>query len=732
MAAAGKIDTSKYIIIDGLPPNVTLEKCDLFKKQLAKKMLEKLGHERFFLHLITDLSAGLAIGAFVKFFSSVDAEKALALLNKFKFTRLDMLTTYRWEELEECATPLGPYEPPEFGDTNLGEDVHNTMMDDVLARPQLILKSGLQYDVEWSTFDNVLGKFDAIAVAPAASSSSAAAAASDKKPLAHLAEYDRKSKKLLPGIVTGTTNNPKPFPIWSPYGTLLISQHATGLKFWGGKNLDPLFEVSEPDIKSFQISPLETYMVVRKSKDITVWNIKESRQLKTITGMDTDSAVILKYNADDTLVAAWVPVKDVVDAQNKVIGSTPGTMTIYHAATMKHIRGTTEAVRSYTFELPDLLDFEWNPNRPQQMSMVHRGDAQIGWKVTVDRIVIEEGETEKDRLAVLLTDFRRNVVAVSEIRLLWHPFGGLLAAKTVKEVQGTSLVEYILFRVFEASCAADHFKLETNIQPMRFNWCPTGQSFAVTVADTSVKVMGAYKVALRIYTIEKVGLKLRGSFPTSGDTILWASKGSRLVSINFDKSTLEFYLLNDANKVATLLEKAEHPAITDAQWDPSGRFLCTWTSSLRHPGDSRLLRVFDMNGRKLQEARLDRLSHLAWRPVAKGVLSESRLQKIRLALPHISAQYKAEDDRREQLKAKAELDVRTALEAKYIKTMNEIAADAAKRQLKEQREALRDMAASRKRQQTQLAKLPEEQRTIVEVVIEEKGQTPQYLKDGEK
>ena len=72
---------------------------------------------------------------------------------------------------------------------------------------------------------------------------------------------------------------------------------------------------------------------------------------------------------------------------------------------------------------------------------------------------------------------------------------------------------------------------------------------------------------------------------------------------------------------------------------------------------------------------------------------------------------------------------RIKLEQKYIKAMDEIAADTLRRGLKAKREELRDSAPSRERQRQQLAKLPEAERVVVEVVVEEKGQTPQYVNE---
>ncbi|CUG87197.1 eukaryotic translation initiation factor eIF2A, putative [Bodo saltans] len=700
---------NRHIVIDGLPTNIAPARHEVFRKFFTTTVAKKLGHENFVVHLTIDddassATSGFVNGAFLTFVKPSDAEFALSAMNRFPLTKSEMLSTYRWSALATAKEPVTEYVAPELA-AETAADLANAMMQDPAARPMFLTKSGQHLDIELSWYDNAKQKVD-LHKKPTADRNDS---------LGQMCEMDRRMGRMaLPGLIYGTNTTPKPLPIWTPLGSMMVTQHLTGLKFWGGEDFKCLFEIVEENVTAFLISPLENFLIVRSDREVAVWNLKQSRKLKVIAGFNPDQWPLGKFNADDSLVAF-----------NK-----SGDLLVYDTKNdMSLVQASIDTRHSYTYRLENLVDFEWSPFHASHIALIFSGDQHVGWSVSIEDIA-----TDDERIASMNNAIRRNFLGAGQVNVLWHPEGTGLAAKITKFDKGgeVSAVEYCLFRIFAKSITADHFKIENMYSAERFAWQPGGKYFAVLLLDKAsinAKTVTGPKMTVRFYSVDGKGLKTLGSFPTSANSLHWAPKGTRLVAANYEKSLFEFYGINDAG-VAQQFEKCEHPAVGDTQWDPSGRFFASWNTCLRTPEGCRY-RIFDMNGHRILEKRAEKFSHFAWRPLAKPVLDADEVNEVKKKLKSIIEEYEAADQAVEDAAAKVIRDKQEKAEREYKTRMDAIHRHHAEKKYAETREQLRAKAPMTIRQRKFLASIPEEQRMTTEIVTESRVKARDEVK-GQK
>jgi uncharacterized protein with WD repeat len=672
--------TEKTIVVDNLPAGIgSKEKQDKLTKALGVFISTTIDVpvSDFTVHLVNDKNNSSAIGAFVTFTKSSDAKKGLSMLNRVAFDKTSIFSTFRWKEMRE---ELPAYESPEFeSEKNLG--ITNPAMEDPMARPMLLLRHGNFHDTELHWIDRLKGKLELY-----------------KKPMSDrndnlglMTEWNRKDDKHT-GLVVGGANVSKPLPVWSPLGTMLISQHPAGIRFWSAAApFHLLYEIPLAHIRAFQVSPLETFVAIKRDKDLSIWNVKECKLLRIHGGFDID--------------AGWPIAKFSADEQHVVMRY--GTQVrLYKTATMELVPGSYN-VRPYTVDIPNLQDVDWSPSNPKQLAFVCSGDQHSGWRVTIDELVI------RDNVASFTNVIRRNFMKVAKVQLLWHPEGTGLAAKITKT---DNITEYCLFRIQRNSISGDIFKIEPEFQPARFAWQNGGKYFAITLISSVVTGLGAAKMEVRFYSVDGKGLSLVGKFATIATSIHWAPKGNRCVAANYEKSILEFYSINAAG-FAVQQERVEFPLISDSQWDPSGRFFAVWTS-YHKSNDNNKYRIYDMNGVKVVEAKTEKLSHISWRPLLPTLLDNATVEQVQKNLKEIAKKYEEDDKKKEADLAEAERLRREKAEHDYVTRMKAIAAFHQQKGYMETRAELRASAPSLVKLNKVLAAMPEGERTVTETCTE--------------
>jgi translation initiation factor 3 subunit B len=119
-----------------------------------------------------------------------------------------------------------------------------------------------------------------------------------------------------------------------------------------------------------------------------------------------------------------------------------------------------------------------------------------------------------------------------------------------------------------------------------------------------------------------------------------------------------------------LLGTADHYALTDVEWDPSGRYLATSASSWTHtvglagPGYATCSHnfpqlengyaIWDFRGQEITKQIQDRFKQFIWRPRPRTLLTKEQQRQVRKNLREYSRTFD-EDDAAEESNVSAEL-----------------------------------------------------------------------------
>lgn len=634
---------SKNIIVLDVPKNINREKLQKFHVFFTKTVATKTGvavnefNLKFFFNEDDTVK-----GAFIEFARRADAERAVDVLNMFQITKNDTLTAFRWDELSKTAELPDEYQEPRIEINTNDVDLTNTMMYDLDARPQYIIKKGSpNFEVEWHWVNWKYRKIDTVRKA----------SFSRSDPMAQWSEFDRSDKQMKKERVKGVD-----LPMWTPYGTYLISQHDDGLKLWAGSTMSLVMHVNEADIQQIQVSPHEQFLVVKTASDISLWSIAQAKRLRSLRSVhiDENQWPAVRFNADDTLCSV-------------IRGD---SILVYDAASMSPV---VDEVTGKALKVPGIIDASWNPADGESIALLVNDEHGFRVEICTVDVEYEEELTETVAKTISLKPLmRRNFITAKSVALLWQPSGEHLAAKVEHAKTGT--MDYSLFQIGRNSASAHQLQVQGSA--VRFNWQPSGNYFAVIVEKPKSKADqdGKANLELEVYDISaKPVMKKLGSVKTAGLSIMWSPKTPRLYSCDFAFSILELIGIDEKAKTIVSMGKREHQFVTNAEWDPTGRFFATWTSNKSRMTDNRYI-IGDMNNRIICEQRhtSENLVFFAFRPVSKPKVSSEQIVKIKKELPkYIEACKKIDEDARRKELQEEEEKVRK-LEREFCNRMDAI------------------------------------------------------------
>lgn len=689
---------ARNIIITGFPQNVTSEKRDRFLKHLEGKFATVLGHSNFIVTLLTDRQRNVVSGAFLTCVTEADAQAALAKLHMMRFTQADVLQTYPWSAMQNVTVDDGPYVPPELPEHEEAElDFGHNMAEDPDARPQFLVKGAKSLDCEWYWFDWERGQ-PQIYRRPRVLG---------KDALQKWSEVDRNAKALNPGLVSSLQYVVRPLPVWSTFGTMVISQQTRGLRVWGGRDMHVLFEISSY-VGAFMVSPFEKFLVVKGTNNISLYNIRTAKRIRTLGNLDLNRAdgwPITRFSADDTLVAVCKSGYDVSNPKAHEMGK----LHIYDSETMRLLQGNTKVPAAYTFAIPGLYKAEWNPVVAGQMAYASFPEVNQGWRVVIANIGIDEDEICTEHILV-----QRNFMQAERLDMLWHPAGTYLSVKVTRK-QNT---EFYLFHVTGRNVPAFQLRVKQGFTATRFAWQPDGNYFALIIEQEGVTQLGETAI-LMIYAIQNNQLKLLSSVNTSTRSIFWSPKGANLVVANFNKFILQFISISQHNTVHEV-KKITDIAISDAQWDPTGRYFAVWMSTIENAGSSGHYTIFDIHGNKLYRTESKTFSHFCWRPLPPSMLSPSEVRNVRDSSKTLLEEYETIRIKKVEEEQKRVEDHRKEMERTYLKKMNDIAQKVREQHIIKKRKDLENSSRWLRYWNLRLKALPEDERKTHETIVEER------------
>ena len=704
---------NRFLVVDDLPPGITAAKQGTFLKLFQSKLPDIIGHDPVSVELVGDAKDESFTSAFIEMKTAAQADTAVEKLNGFAFTKACKFSAFAWSEFDTVLQTSdtdkkhkASASSAKSGDDDANaedgsaadavRDMTNSFLIDDKVRPQLIIKSGRELDVTYS-FLNTTGvpaRLDQIRTTKNNF---------EKCPWAEVDKTKGKLQKPLPGQ--------KPFPMWTPKGTYLVSQHPDELKFWGGVSMQCCAQVKVP-IQHFQeltISSTETFCIVKARGDVYFWNIVEGRMIRKFdsaraalagaAGATGDAAAnnaaadeentSYQYNADDTIVGSLVRT------------AAKQGISMYDAKSMKLIVAADSQSR-FTQEIPDVQSFSFNPANPKMYAYVVR-EPKLGgvtgteddiqapstWRIHIDAVAVSA------ELAPAFTSLcRRQWTNLLNINILWHPNGEFLAAKLTKsQPNGKQYVDYCIFRTASNTVSAELF--DPQGEARRFVFQPSASRFALLVVPSKQTSL-MKRQYLQFFHVEKgSGVKKVSEFECEASKVVFAPKGSRCVAVDLEKSNIEFFGCLGSGPFAPTLatQKVEHiteknsdngvPNVhklpTEIEWDPTGRFLAVVTSALQVEAEAnQQLTIWNANGRIIMHEKMSKLSHATFRPFPKSLLTEQQLTAVKNSLPKKTVEYDAILQQEKDKIAAEEQRKLTVVEDRYRKALRDVNEDAEK------------------------------------------------------
>ncbi|KAJ7837506.1 hypothetical protein B0H14DRAFT_2790941 [Mycena olivaceomarginata] len=467
---------------------------------------------------------------------------------------------------------------------------------------------------------------------------------------------------------------------WSPLGTYIATLHRQGVRLWGGSSWKPQQRFAHPLVKLIDFSPCEQYLVTWSNEpivvpegapqgpqylspddegnNIAVWDIKSGDLLRTFSTATEDSPTAKKQ-------LQWPALKWSPDDKY---------MISVHELPSMYLHGKK------SLKIEGVVDFEWCPQGDRD-----REDAEKDSLAAENMLVYWTPEVANQPARVTLLGFpsrailrQKNLFNVTECKLYWQNQGDFLCVKVDRHTKTKKSIfcNLEIFRVREKDYPVEVVELKGDIFLHRlptFSWEPKGERFAIVSSnDPNLGNPGpgiTIKTDVSFYQLEhgKNDFKL-----LRNNAIRWSPRGRHVVLATVgssSKSELEFWDLDfnveDAGRREgqiskeewgsgiQLLGTADHYALTDVEWDPSGRYLATHASSWTHTLENGYA-IWDFRGQEITKQIQDRFKQFIWRPRPRTLLTKDQQRQVRKNLKEYSRTFD-EDDAAEESNVSAEL-----------------------------------------------------------------------------
>ncbi|KZT30474.1 translation initiation factor eIF-3b [Neolentinus lepideus HHB14362 ss-1] len=487
---------------------------------------------------------------------------------------------------------------------------------------------------------------------------------------------------------------------WSPQGTYMTTLHRQGVQLWGGPSWLLQQRFAHPYVKLIDFSPCEQYLVtwsnepivvpegamqgsryfspIDEGNHIAIWDIKSGNMLRTFPAAQAEGEEpgskkqlqwpAFKWSPDDKFVARVTPGQQI---------------SVYELPSMG-----LQAKKSIKIE--GVVDFEWCPlgdkdrEDAEKAEKEAKGGAKTTRKVKENMLAYWTPEVANQPARVTLMKFpsrsilrQKNLFNVSECKIYWQNQGDFLCVRVDRhtKTKKTLFCNLEIFRVREKDYPVEVVELKDTV--LEFSWEPKGERFAiVSSSDPNLGNPGpgiTIKTDVNFFQLhkQKGDFRLLRNLPgRTSNTIRWSPRG-RFVLLatvgSSSKSELEFWDLDfnteDVGRKETVKDEwgsgiqhlgtADHYGVTDAEWDPSGRYLATHASAWRHTLENGYA-IWDFKGQELEKHIMDRFKQFLWRPRPKTLLTKEQQKQIRKNLREYSRQFE-EEDAAEESNVSAEL-----------------------------------------------------------------------------
>ncbi|KAJ1567789.1 Translation initiation factor 3 subunit b [Cladochytrium tenue] len=451
-------------------------------------------------------------------------------------------------------------------------------------------------------------------------------------------------------------------PAWDPrvgIHTDLVP-FRTGVALWSGPEFADKIRFAHSNVRLIDFSPDEKYLVTWSHEPFTtetgdlhhviIWDIQTGAKMRTFAvdpsqyqneGNKGPAATVkidwplFKWSHDSKFFARIVPGKE-------------GAIFVYETPRMG-------LVDKKSIKVDNLRAFDWSPG-DNYLSYWTAEVGEIPARVTVMKLPSKE---------IIRT---KNLFGVLSVGLHWQSEGKYLIIKVerAKSKKQTQMNLEVL-RIKEKGVPVDLVELAANETHASVFWEPKGDKFAIIASEGP----GAPRMSVHFYqmnapapppdpkaskkkpsaastggggleggaavSFDVGGAKLLKSLDRKGfNQVIWSPTGrvAVLAGVREYQGDIEFWDTEDM----ILLGSGEHFKCTDAEWDPSGRYLVTSVSWWRVQTDPGFT-MWSNTGAVITRQTVQQFKQFVWRPRPPTLLPAEKQAAIRKGWKKFSSEF---------------------------------------------------------------------------------------------
>ena len=411
---------------------------------------------------------------------------------------------------------------------------------------------------------------------------------------------------------------------WSPFGSFLCTFHAQGVALWGGSSWTKLSRFPHFNVKGAFFSPQERFIVTQSAfnpsnpsdPNVIVWEIQTGKilrgfvveELKADNLVSLEGKCVLEWSCDDSHASR-------VMSDHVAIYEVP-SFTLIDKKGLK-----VENVRDISWSPVDLNLVYWvpgNENTPSRVAL---------WNLPSRQVVRT-----------------KNLFNVQNVSVHWQTEGEFLAIKVDRYAQKnkknvTSSIE--LFRLKVKDIPVEVVEAPgTGERIDHFSWEPQGSRFMTNQSVEFKSIVTIYNAAIGSSTASSNVQLIKSLERKQLTRWQWSPRGEYFILAGLDSTSafLEFWSVSEM----TCLDVKEHFMATDLEWDPSGRFVCSWVSFWKHQMENGFM-LWDFKGDLISKQNQPRFTAFSWRPRPRSLLSRQQIKEVKRNLKTLSIKYEIED-----------------------------------------------------------------------------------------
>lgn len=474
---------------------------------------------------------------------------------------------------------------------------------------------------------------------------------------------------------------------WSPKGTYLVSLHRQGVQIWGGSKWGRFGRFAHRDVAMIEFSPNEQFLVTCSEHPIVLPPIDSPERAQCPFKEQDSGNHVVVWDVKTELPLRSFPMRrpDASSADSAAAPKKPMWPFFKWSANSKYFARVIENEGISVYEapsmglldkksirIPGVVDFEWAPATVNLEGKKNEDDHQLLCYWT------PEMPNQTARVSIMTVPSRevvrsRNLFNVSGCRLHWQSQARFLCVKVDRHTKSkkSTYTNLEFFRLEERDIPVEVIELKETV--VNFSWEPRTDRFVmISYLDTpTANLAGAGAAAaglggpaplnrnnVSFYGLDKTAAAATGKWKVlkrlekkNWNSLYWSPRGRFVIVATVRPSNacdLEFFDMDhevEQGKPTSIVAvgTCEHFGMTSLEWDPSGRYVASWSSYWRHAVDNGY-KVWDFRGELLREEGIDKFKAFSWRPRPAGLLSKSKKKEINKNLKKYSRRFQEEDD----------------------------------------------------------------------------------------